>query len=166
MGTTEPMVEFAGVTLITAARDTLKLFLEHPKIGPILAEKGRKGGYVCFAEVGYGIFSVSMVGSHPANKPETFDVVTKKARYLLEHPNDLMSRDGRDPSKELWGGGMRIPGSNGIIAFSGFPEHMDELFVMILAVRLKQMGREMMKDLLRQYPNDFVNPGDGDIFFV
>jgi hypothetical protein len=166
MGTNEPMVEFAGVTLITAARDTLKLFVEHPKIGPILAEKGKKGGYICFAQVGYGIFSASMVGSHPANKPETFDVVTRKARYLLEHPHSLMSRDGRDPSKELWGGGMRIPSARAIIAFSGFPEHLDELFVMVLAVRLKIMEPSVVKMLLTQYPNDFVKPGEGDVLFV
>lgn len=166
MGTNEPMVEYAGVTMATAARDTLKMFLEHPKIGPVLAEKGKKGGYVCFAEVGFGIFSVSMIGSHPKAKSATFDVVTKKARYLLEHPHDLMSREGRDPSQELWGGGLRIPGNNAIIAFSGFPEHLDELFVMMIAVKLKLMKRDGVLDLLRQFPNDYAKLDDGDTFFV
>jgi len=167
MGTDEPIVEFAGVTMITAARDTLKQFLEHPKIGPILAEKGKKGGYVCFAEADYGVYATVMIGSHPRMKWTTFDIVTKKAVYLIHHPEAVMSREGRDPSRDLWGGGIRLPDRKAIIAFSGFPEHLDELFVIVLAVRLKLLTKEGAKALLAQFPNDYATSSDdGELVFL
>ncbi len=165
MAANEAMVEFASVTILSTARQILEEFKNHPKLGPILEEKGKRGGYLCVAEDGYGIYANVLIGSHPAAKPDTFDVAMAKAKYLLSHLEAVMSREGRNPPV-LWGGGLRVPKTKLIIAFSGLPEHVDELFVIALAARLNLLSRADAIELLRQFPNDFAKPEEGNVFFL
>lgn len=158
-------VQFALSTL-TIAQGVLTDFKQHPKLGPLLREKGKRGGYFCVAELDYGIYTTTLIGTHPINKGSTYDVVMKKAQFLLQNPGRLMSREGRDPSHELWGGGLRIPDTPSILAFSGFPEHLDELFVMACAARMNLLSRFVAIELLQEFPNDYAKPEEDNLVFL
>lgn len=166
MGTHEPMVEFAAVSIISAAQAVLQNFRKHPKLGPLLEEKGKRGGFLTVAEAGFGIYTTTLIGAHPAAKPSTFRVSGMKAQYLLQYPEHVMSRQGRDPDNELWGGGLHIPDSPLILAFSGLPEHVDELYVMALAAKLNLLTRPQAVALLEQFPNDYAKLENGDLIYL
>lgn len=166
MGTDEATVAFASASILEKARETWLGFRNDPKIKPILDEKKKRGGYLCVAEHGYGIFMTVLIGAHPKSGGGTFDVVGKKAKYLLDNPDKLMSREGRNPADGLWGGGISIPGHQSILAFSGLPEHLDELFVLVLAGKLRLLDRAQILDRLRQFPNDYAKLDESDALFV
>ena len=166
-----PMVQFAAVQVIRAARGVLDDFLQHPKIGPVLAEKNKCGGYLCVGERGYGIYAVTMLGSHPKEKASTFSVALAKVQYLLDNPSAIMSREGRNPERGLWGGGLAVPiptlnTTEPLLSFSGFPEHVDELFVMALAARMNLLSRRTAVELLTKFPNDYAKPEEDNLVFL
>lgn len=155
-----------GFKVLETAHQVLQSFLEHPKLGPILKEKDRSGGFLSIAMAGFGIVTTTLIGIHPAAKPSTFRVSGAKAQYLLEHPEHVMSRQGRDPENELWGGGFHIPKTSLILAFSGLPEHIDELYVMALAAKLNLLTRPQAVALLEQFPNDYAKLENGDFIYL
>ncbi len=169
--TTSTKVEFAAVSVLTAARDVFTEFLRHPKLGAILAEKEKTGLYVCVGERGYGVYTTTLIGSHPTEKPATFDMALAKARFLLDNPSCRMSREGRNPPL-MYGGGLALPdrlnppGKELILTGSALPEHIDELFVMAWGARLKMLDRPQVISLLTEFPNDYAKPEESNLVFL
>lgn len=160
----QSFVEFDSPRFLEITRKVIDDFQDHPKLGMVLQEKGKRGGYVSAGEVGYGLYFTSLIGFHPVEKPTSFDMAGAKVRYLLDNPNARMSREGRNPPL-LWGGGLRLPGTTFVIGFTGYPEHMDELVVMTIGARLGLLTRDDVTELLTQFPNDFARPSESNVIF-
>jgi len=160
-------IEFAAVTVITAAGDVLKAFKAHPKIGQVLKDQNKGGGFFCVAESGFGILTSTLMGSCLAEKAGSYRAnAERKVEYLLKNPDRVMSREGRDPENGLWGGGLHLPHRNAFMAFSGFPEHIDELYVFGVAAKLHMLRRDHVLNLLAQFPNDYASVADGETLFI
>src|SRR3989344_1465644 len=98
--------------------------------------KGRKGGYLCIADLtGTPLFVVAL-GEMPEEKRKQYlrNALEKAERlsYTVRHGGHYLSRQSRDESRERWGGA--VAGKDFIYSFSGFPEEADEIFMVILAI--------------------------------
>lgn len=77
----------------------------------------------------------------PAKLSKYIEFATQeKPDRLLEHPTHILSWQSRNPDANQWGGAIILPMGvthSIVIAFSGFPEMVDEAFCLALAVQMK-----------------------------
>ncbi|MBX2866908.1 hypothetical protein KTR10_03060 [Candidatus Kaiserbacteria bacterium] len=98
---------------------------------------GKKGGYLCLMVQGYQT-SEPMVSLHQLGKPDEAKadkyqhLAQEKATRILANQVAASSWQTRDPDQGQWGGGIRTAPDTAI-AFSGFPELVDEAFCLALA---------------------------------
>lgn len=107
-------------------------------------------------------FFIKVLGNLPAEKrsqKETF--ARNKVNYLKSMLADISivsSYSGWDEEKGIYGGGIKT--RNYIIAFSGFPPHLDQKFCIILALALNELDMSQAaelenatKEMQKQYAN-------------
>jgi hypothetical protein len=153
--------------VLQAAFYTNRLFLNHPKLGALLKDQGREGGYLCVANLDGLPLLVCQLGEVASEKRAGYvRNAMEKAARLAKHPDYRLSRESRDPDQNMYGGAVSVREHGLILSFSGYPEHMDELMMLSLAVRLQLMYRDTMLRILREFPNEFAKPDDEDVVFI
>lgn len=148
-----------------AARQALVALLANEKIAPVLRARGSVGGYLCvISELG-GSITTEQVGiisrGDAAHKDR--EVAREKAQRLLRQPKHTSSRQSRNPAEEKWAGAIRA--GKYLFSFDGFVEEdLNELYVVMIAARLKLLTREEATKLLEanQYiaEQDILNIDD------
>lgn len=118
---------------------------------------GKSGGYFCLQEI-------SIVGMHilpnkifgkPFRDKERREMAqlyaTEKSVRLLHHPEHELSSQSRRPSSDQWGGAVRgtslTIGGEFILSFAGLPEMLDEVVMLLAAIRWKCMTIKHAKEL-------------------
>ncbi len=120
-----------------------------------------KGGYLCVASLdGYilGILGLGKISKLKADK--YFGLCQEKAKRLAANPDHLSSWQTRDESKNQFGGAIRT--NYVILSFSGFPELLDEAYVLHLAghcrykMRVEFLAEDNHVKILQLNNNSYV----------
>lgn len=153
----ETLVTFDSAQVLRTAREVLAHLLNHPTVGKVLKEKGKRGGFLCVAKDGVGVHIVgAQIGGCVQEKLGTYaQYCMEKATRLLRHPKHWMSRQSEDESRNMFRGAIRTPDGT-ILSFSGLPGDLDELFMLVLAHSLKLMTRKQFVDRLTDFPNKYL----------
>lgn len=110
-----------------------------------LREEKRTGGFLCVGDSQGRPIWVCAIGAPPEDKwDRCLAFCQEKVRRLGGHPDHLRSMQSRDPKADQYGGALR--GEKYIVAFSGFPEELDEV---IAGISLCKEGDLRITDVPR-----------------
>jgi hypothetical protein len=141
-------------------REAAALFSElttHPVIQEVLAENGKTatGGFLCVASEQGIPFLIAHIGMSDASKAQDRLMFSQeKAMRLAQHRAHHLSRESENKELQRYPGAVRA--LDVLLSFSGLPGHLDELFMIILGVRLNRIPRRAARALLATYLNDYA----------
>lgn len=157
MAETPQLITFDSLRAVKNAAQALERLEADPKIGAILREKHRHGGYVCVTDHTAAVLLLSIIGEgDPGKLAGQRKLCMEKAGRLSMHPDHVLSRQSRKPEIEQYGGAVR--GTRYLWSFSGLPEELDEFYMMMLAISCKDLSPETANRMLREHPNSYAQP--------
>lgn len=108
--------------------------------------RDRQGGWLCVIDEN-GLISVLAIGNPDAHSDKTeswkFNC-QEKANRLFDHPEHRSAWESRCHEKGWYYGGIRIPASGVVVAFSGLTEHLDEALCAHIATKFP-LGVELVR---------------------
>ncbi len=114
------------------------------------------GGYLCAARDDGIPVLIYRIGNSPKEKVASrIAFCQEKAARIVLYPEHRLSRESADEAKEQYPGAVRASNER-ILSFSGLPGHLDELFMILLAVRMNYMAKMKARKIIARHPNDYV----------
>ncbi len=116
-------------------------------VGKLCPEVRTSGAFHCRhvrADGWLDVHCTTLIGTPTKDKAlKYWEFAQEKADRLANHFDEghLSSYQSRAPEKMRWGGAIRSPG-DWVLSFSGFPELMDEAFMLAVVHYAGLMGRK------------------------
>jgi hypothetical protein len=147
------MIESHGILLQT-------IFTEAPPIVAtalaINGDKTKKGGYLCITDHEGRLQVEILVGSFPNREKSTRSTgfALEKNCRLAAHPEHLSAFQSADESLDQYPGAIR--GTNFLFSFSGLPALWDEACMLSLALQVKEIEIERVRQIVTISKNPFA----------
>ncbi len=90
-----------------------------------------------------------------------YKFAAEKVNRLAKHGDDWSSFQSRDPDNKRWGGAIRLADESttiGFMAWSSYPEPVDEAFMAAVAVKAELMTVSRAEQVLMPSQNPFFMP--------
>lgn len=144
--------------LLNQANQVFAELKVHPSIQRTLRENGKsaEGGYLCVTNrEGIPLLIAHIGVSEDSKAADRLRFSQEKAARLAIHPAHYLSRESENKEMYQYPGAVRA--HELIFSFSGLPGHLDELCMLILAVRVERLSKRTARALLATYVNDYVD---------
>lgn len=143
--------------MLAEATKLLTELTANQSIQETLAVNGKTadGGYLCVTNAMGVPYCIEHIGQFDREKADDRLVFSQeKALRLSQHPDHVLSRQSENREENKFPGAIRT--ATDLFSFSGLPGHLDELYMLILAVRTGKMLADTARSILAAYPNEYA----------